>query len=208
MHGRAEHRADALAAQAMHAPPGRPRRLAEQQGGIQSGQPWREIAVLRGQVQGQARQVALQLLQARDHPARQHAARAAEHEGVVAFAPAQRGHAVAQLRKRPGGGFLQAPAGGGGADAAAVAFDQRHSQFLLQGPHLAADRAMGHVQFVGGKADAAQPGGGLEGAQGVERGQGVIVFHGAHLTAMDGGNAGFAGAKAGRVPPCGRLRRE
>ena len=122
-------------------------------------------------MQGQARQVLLQLLQARDHPARQHAARAAEHEGIVAFAPAQGGHAVAQLRERPGGGFLQAPAGGGGADAAAVAFDQRHSQFFLQGPHLAADRAMGHVQLRSGKADTAQAGGGLEGTQGVERRQ-------------------------------------
>ncbi|MGX9719718.1 hypothetical protein [Stenotrophomonas acidaminiphila] len=36
----------------------------------------------------------------------------------------------------------------------------------------------------------------------------MIILHGAHPTAMDGGNAGFAGAETGRAPPCGRLRRE
>src|SRR5690606_32060142 len=93
-----------------------------------------------------------------------------------------------------------------GADTAAIAFEQRQSQLLLKQPQLAADRTVGDVQLGGGQTDAAQPRGGFESAQGVERGQGMVA-HGAYLTAMGGGNAGFAGAKTGLAPPLGRLCR-
>ena len=136
-------------------PASRPRRLAEHQCGVQPFQPWGEVAVLRGQVHCQAGQVALQLLQARDHPARQDTAGAAEHEGVAALCPAQAGHAVAQLRERSRSRFQQALAGGSGADAASVALEQGDAEFFLQRPQLAADRTVGHMQFVGSEADAA-----------------------------------------------------
>ena len=56
-----------------------------------------------------------------------------------------------------------------GAGLAAV--KQGHAQVLLQLAHLAADRAGRDRQLVRGRRHAAQPGGGLERAQGTQWGQ-------------------------------------
>ena len=46
----------------------------------------------------------------------------------------------------------------------------------LQRPYLVADRAMGDVEFARRGRNGAAPGGCLEGAQGVERGQAVALW--------------------------------
>ncbi|MNU01974.1 hypothetical protein D3C72_2455390 [compost metagenome] len=66
---------------------------------------------------------------------------------------------------------MQAPARGCQRQAATLAQEQRRTERLLQRPQMAADCAVGDVQFVGRAADAVQPGDCLERAQGIERGQ-------------------------------------
>jgi hypothetical protein len=71
--------------------------------------------------------------------------------------------------------IVQLLADGGQSDTAALAGDQRLAERFFQQAQLTADGAVSDVQLLGGAAHAAQPGSGLEGAQGVE---GRQVAHG------------------------------
>ena len=57
----------------------------------------------------------------------------------------------------------------GDLEAAWAAHEQRDAQPLLQGFHLMADGGLRDVQLLGGMGEARVTGGGLEGAQGVQR---------------------------------------
>ena len=59
--------------------------------------------------------------------------------------------------------------------APVMALEQCRAEPFLEQTHMLTDRAVSHVQFGGGFLDAAEPAGGLEGAQRIQRGQGP--FH-------------------------------
>ena len=109
-------------------------------------------------------QVGGQPAQPRDHPARQHAAGAAQYQWAIVRAPLQGLPALAQLVERGGGGLLQLLSGRRRAEPAPGFFQQALAQCLLQYLQLAADRAMGDMQFGRGGAHAAQADRGFEGA--------------------------------------------
>ena len=92
----AEYRADSLAGQFIHLHIRRPWRLGEHQQRVQPGATRVQVAFARRQVQAQLRQVGLQAPQPRDEPARQQAARAAQHERRVGAVLAQLGTHAAQ----------------------------------------------------------------------------------------------------------------
>ncbi|MCY1443064.1 hypothetical protein D9M71_594610 [compost metagenome] len=66
------------------------------------------------------------------------------------------------------GHLAQTNAGIGEFYAAPVLDEQRQAQLVLELSNLPADRPMRHVQLFGRRAHAAQTGGSLEGAQGIE----------------------------------------
>ncbi|KAF5292399.1 hypothetical protein FQR65_LT20298 [Abscondita terminalis] len=59
----------------------------------------------------------------------------------------------------------------------AMALEQGHAQVVLQLPDLLADRALGHMQFVGCQREAAVAGHGVEAAQPGQEGGGELVDH-------------------------------
>ncbi len=84
---------------------------------------------------------------------------------AVGPASARRGLAGAldQVEGRAGAGE-QAPAGLAGGNPLAAAFEERTTEFLLQGPHGAADGTVGQAQGLGGTGKVLQAGGGLDSA--------------------------------------------
>ncbi|MDT4872566.1 hypothetical protein FQZ97_1077560 [compost metagenome] len=127
-------------------------------------------------MQAQFRQFAIEPIQPRDKPARQQATGTAEDERGILAALLQVGADTAQALERIAGGIPQALAGIREFYAPPILAEQRDPQLLLQQPHLPAYRAVGHVQLVGRTADALQPRGGFESAQGIQRGQ--VSAHG------------------------------
>jgi hypothetical protein len=62
---------------------------------------------------------------------------------------------------------------------AAGALEQAAAEMFLQGADVPAHRALGDGQLLGGAGEGRMPRGGLEGAQGLERGQ--ATAHGDYL---------------------------
>ncbi|MNI74365.1 hypothetical protein D3C73_1304470 [compost metagenome] len=119
-------------------------------------------------MQAQLRQIRLQPPQPRDEPARQQAARAAQHEWRLADIPAEFGADTAQPVERFTTGITQPDAGICEFDATPVLDEQGHAQVFLQHLDLPAHGAMSYMQRLGSLADAIEPGGGFEGPQGVQ----------------------------------------
>jgi len=180
--GGRNHHADLLGSQIMHVPSGWPRGIGQQQDRIQHRLFPGETAVQCRPLQGNPRQRLLQGRQARDHPPRQHAAAAAEHQGGALRGLLQLPHAGLQRVEGLAAGGLQALACRRKAQAATGALEQRNAKMRLQQFELTADRTMGDVKRLRGPAHAAQPGGGLEGAKGIEWRQGG----GGHVSFTDG----------------------
>jgi len=168
---RADHHAHPLRRQFPHPPAARPRRLGEQQDRIQALLFGGEAPVLRGPMQRQLGQGALQRLQAGNHPARQDAAAAAEHQRFGPLLALEGHHRLADLVEGAFAGGLQILAGAGQAQPTPFALEQHDTQVLLQQAQLTADRAMGDMQCLRRTANPAQPGGRFKAAQGIERGQ-------------------------------------
>jgi hypothetical protein len=132
-----------------------------------------EAAIQCRPLQAHAGQGSLQCWQARNHPARQHAAAAAQHQRRGCRRPPQFAHAVFDAAEGLAARCLQARARSGQAQAAAGPLEQRQAKVILQQLQLPADRAVGDVQVLRGAPNAAKAGGGLERAQRIERQQGT-----------------------------------
>jgi len=157
--------------QFVHFPAGRPGRFGDQQRGVHPAQRDVGRAFAGGQVQVQVRDLAMQALQARDHPARQQAARATQHQDAAAGAATQPLARRAQQVQRRAGGLAQAPAFGGQGQAAPAAFEQGAAQVLLEHAQLAAHGTVGDMQLFGSLAHASGSRGSLESLDGIERRQ-------------------------------------
>ena len=79
------------------------------------------------------------------------------------------GEAGAQPVQRLGDQAMERQSGFGRPDAARQPVEQRDAQVGLEERDASADRAMGEVHGLGGAAEAAEPDGGVEGAQGLGR---------------------------------------
>ena len=152
----AKHRADALGGQLEHLHIRWPRRFGEPQGGIHSAAPWVQLAFTGGQLQAQFRQLAVESVQTRDKPARQQATRAGQDKRRVGLPLLQLGTGAAQAVEQFGADIAQANAGICEFKATTFLAEQRYTEVLFQAAHLAADRAMSDMQFVGCLADAVQ----------------------------------------------------
>ncbi|MDT4861156.1 hypothetical protein FQZ97_957500 [compost metagenome] len=151
---RAQHRADGFRCQLEHPHVARPGRLGEAEGGVDAGTPRVQLALAGGKLQAQLGQLAVEPVQARDEPACQQAARAAEDEGCILAALLQVGIHAAQALEDVAGGIPQALAGIGEFYATAVLAEQGDAQRFLEQPHLAAHRTVSDVEFLGRTADA------------------------------------------------------
>ncbi|MNV59550.1 hypothetical protein D3C71_1519790 [compost metagenome] len=168
---RTHHHAHPLRCQLAHLPAAWPRRLSEQQDRIQALLLGGEAPVLGGPMQRQLGQGGLQRLQAGNHPARQDAAAAAEHQRFGPLLALDRHYRLADLLEGAFAGGLQILTSAGQAQPTPFALEQHDAEVFLQQAQLAADRAMGDMQCLGGTANPAQPGGRFKAAQGIERGQ-------------------------------------
>ena len=122
-------------------------------------------------MQLQLRPLARQPVQPRDDPARQHAARTAQHQRRLLRPAAQLRPGCTQWVEGRRRRAVQAVAEWRQCHPAALADEQRGAQGVFQRPQLPADRAVGDVQLGRGAADALQPGHSLECAQSVQRRQ-------------------------------------
>jgi len=122
-------------------------------------------------LQTQLRQLAVEAIQPRNEPARQQAARAGQHEGRIFALPAQVGTGTAQTLEGIEGRIAQAQAGIGEFYATPLLDEQGQAKLFLQRTYLPAHGAMGYAQLLRSLADTLQAGSGLEGAQGIQRGQ-------------------------------------
>ncbi len=120
-------------------------------------------------MQAQVGQVSIEPSQARNEPARQQTARAAQHEGCFVIDPAQFGANGAQAIKRLGTDIAQPITGICEFQAAPIFDEQGNAKMLFKHLQLTTDCPVGNVQLLGGLADAVQTGSGFKGAQGVER---------------------------------------
>lgn len=154
----------------------RPRRLGKHQQGIQPRAAGVQVPFTGGKVQAQVRQVGVQAPQARNQPARQQAAGAAEDERRVGAATGQLGANVPQALEGLAAGIAQTNPGICEFNATSILDEQAQAQVLFQHFQLPAHRAMGHVQLFGSLADTVEPGSGFEGPQGIQGGQ--VAAHG------------------------------
>lgn len=166
---RAEHRADAFAHQHMHLHVRRPWWFGEHQQGVQPWPAWIEVAFTCRQVQAQLGQLGIEPPQARNEPARQQAARAAQHERRIAGPSHQGRTGVAQAVERFVTGLVKLAAGSREFEAAPILGEEGHAKMFLKYLELTAYRPMGDMQRLRGAAHATEPGGCLERLQGIQR---------------------------------------
>ena len=120
-------------------------------------------------MQAQYGQGLVEPVQARDKPARQQAARAAEDERAVLDLALEVDADATQAGKGLGRRVTQTHTRICEFKATPFQGEQGNPQVLLQPAYLPTDSAVGHVQFVCRQADAAQAGGDFKGAQGIKR---------------------------------------
>ena len=164
------HHADPFRRQLAHLPAPGPRPLRQQQHRVQCGLRLGEAAIQRRPLQAHAGQGSLQCWQSWNHPARQHAATAAQYQRRGCCRPPQFTHAVFDAAEGLAACCLQPRARSGQAQATAGPLEQRQAKVILQQLQLPADRAVGDVQVLRGAPNAAKAGRRFERAQRIEGG--------------------------------------
>ncbi|MNT34305.1 hypothetical protein D3C72_1702790 [compost metagenome] len=111
----------------------------------------------------------VKVVQARNQPGRCEESGGADGKHAACRRRRDAGRGVQYLAKRIADGRQVVPAGIGQQDAAVHAHEERHAQVLLQRLDQLADRARRDAQLLRRRLHGLMAGGGIEGAQGIER---------------------------------------